>query len=272
MRRLQRWKKLRLLILTGHPHGFLLGRVQFEAGQFTEATANFEKAILQDPENELFYLDYVDILSDGRLYQQAEKILRYGLQHLPRSAKLHHALAVSFQFQIKGKEAQKEFRRVIELDPSFPDIYVQLASSLVESGDLPGAEPVFQTALKRDSGDFDAHYFYGILLNKMGRQAEAIDQFRQCLELNAENGPAHYYLGKSLAEAGQIELAEKELKAAIRLKPDIEEAHLVLGRVYTRLGKEDDARQAYATYETVRQQKEREKESLGVLLPRPNEK
>ena len=249
---------------------FLLGRVQFAAGHFQEATSNFEKAILQNPENESFYLDYVAILSDGRLYQEAEKILRYALRHLPKSARLHYALGVSCQIQVKRKEAQKEFRRVIELDPSFPGIYVALASSLVESGDLPGAELVFQTALKRDKRDFDAHYFYGILLNKMGRQVEAIDRFRQCLGLNAENGPAHYYLGKSLAEAGQIELAEKELKAAIRLKPDIEEAHLVLGRVYTRLGKEDDARQAYANYETVRQEKERKKESLRVLLPRPN--
>ena len=102
---------------------FLLGRVQFEAQQFDAAVSNFEQAILKEPENESFYLEYAQILARGQAYSGAEKILQYGLQRLPRSTAIRFELGVCYQQQLKSRQAQQEFRGVIAMDTTFPGAY-----------------------------------------------------------------------------------------------------------------------------------------------------
>ncbi len=237
---------------------FLLGRVQFEAQQFEAAVSNFEQAILKEPDNETFYLDYARILARGQAYSGAEKILEYGLQQLPRSAAIRFELAVCHQKQLKSRKAQQAFRRVIELDATFPGIYAALASSLLESGQLEDAEPVLRNALKTNGSDFDALYLYAVLLTRLGRQPEAVAQFRKCLELRADDARVHYQLGKTLSESGEIEAAESELNAAVRLSPEFKEAHLELGRLHSKQGLTQKARQAFGRFEELRQKQERE--------------
>ena len=215
---------------------FLLGRVQFEAQQFDAAVSNFEQAMLGEPENESFYLEYAQILSRGQAYSGAEKILRYGIRQLPRSAAIRFELGVCYQEQLKSRQAQQEFRRIIQQDASFPGVYAALAGSLLESGKLEEAEPVLQDALRVNGGDFDSRYLYAVLLVRLGRRTEAVAQLRKCLELREDDARVHYQLGKTLAESGEIEGAESALVNAIRLDPESKEAHLELGRLYSQAG------------------------------------
>ena len=237
---------------------FLLGRVQFEAQQFDAAVSNFEQAMLGEPENESFYLEYAQILSRGQAYSGAEKILQYGLRQLPRSAAIRFELGVCYQQQLKSRQAQQEFRRVIQQDASFPGVYAALAGSLLESGQLEAAEPVLRSALQVDGGDFDSRYLYGVLLARLGRKPEAVMQLRKCLELREDDARVHYQLGKTLAESGKIEGAESALGSAVRLDPELKEAHLELGRLYSRQGLTERARRSLKRFEELRQKQERE--------------
>ena len=242
---------------------FLLGRVQFEAQQFDAAVSNFEQAMLREPGNESFYLEYAQILSRGQAYSGAEKILKYGLQQLPRSAAIRFELGVCFQKQLKSRLAQQEFRRVIRQDAAFPGVYAALAGSLLESGQLEEAEPVLQSALKVNAGDFDSRYLYAVLLARLGRNAEAVSQLRNCLELRGDDARVHYQLGKALAESGEIETAESALNVAVGLDPELKEAYLELGRLYSRRGMTERARRALKRFEELRQRQEREDREQG---------
>ena len=241
---------------------FLLGRVQFEAQQFDAAVSNFEQAVLREPENESFYLEYAQILSRGQAYAGAEKILEYGLQQLPRAPALRFELGVCYQKQLKSGQAQQEFRRVIQQDTTFPGVYAALAGSLLENGQLEEAEPVLQSALKVNGGDFDSHLF-AVLLARLGRKREAVSQLRKCIELRDDDARVHYQLGKTLAESGEIEGAKSALDNAVRLDPELKEAHLELGRLYSRQGLTERARRALKRFEEIRQKQEQEDREQG---------
>jgi Flp pilus assembly protein TadD len=57
-------------------------------------------------------------------------------------------------------------------------------------------------------------------LQALGRQREAIDQYRQALQLDPNDPNVHNNLAAALLQTGETEGAIAELRLALRLNPD----------------------------------------------------
>jgi predicted Zn-dependent protease len=99
----------------------------------------------------------------------------------------------------------------------------------------------FETDLKNHPDDPMAHYRYGLILARVGRRTEAIDQLRSALEKRAFDPYILRDIGRIYFLDGQYQPALKMLKTAQNMIPDDPDCRLFLGQTYLELGLNKEA-------------------------------
>ena len=142
----------------------------------------------------------------------------------------HLSLSQFYKFSKDGNiEAQRLFRRAIELDPKFGPAYSRLAYSLVLSMVYFDAEPTAetldealetaQTAVAIDDKDAWAHLAVGRVHLARCEYDLCIAECDTAIELNPYLAQAHCALGDSLAYMDRLEESIPRFEEAIRLTP-----------------------------------------------------
>ncbi len=98
-----------------------------------------------------------------------------------------------------------------------------------------------ETAVKDHPEDPLARYRYGLILARIGRRQEAIDQLRMVLEKRAFDPYLLRDIGRVYFLDGQLQQALKMLKTAHKMIPGDADSSLYLGQTQFELGAFDDA-------------------------------
>ena len=98
-----------------------------------------------------------------------------------------------------------------------------------------------EAAVKDHPADLLARHRYGLILARVGRREEAIDQLRMVLEKRAFDPYVLRDIGRVYFLDGQYQQALKMLKTAHKMIPDDAECGLYLGETQLELGSFDDA-------------------------------
>lgn len=83
--------------------------------------------------------------------------------------------------------AVTSYQKAIELDPSNPYLYTELAQAFINKKDLGAAEDNLKKALELNPSYANAHYFLGLIYDNQGKKEEAIAQFEAIALLNPDN-------------------------------------------------------------------------------------
>ncbi len=137
-------------------------------------------------------------------------------------------------FMLSGKyeEAEKSFRKSIELNPEHALAHDWLGMILLSKGELDEAQIELETALKLDPESVSAHLNLGKVYLNRNENEKAEMEFGTALKLEPEYADAYEGLGLILLSKGEYEKAEMEFETAIKLDPEHASAHLNLGMVY----------------------------------------
>lgn len=128
----------------------------------------------------------------------------------------------------QSKKSSEEFERVItHLMTQYGDENVVLRET--------------EDALKQNPADLLARHRYGLILARIGRREEAIDQLRMVLEKRAFDPYILRDIGRVYFLDGNYEQALKMLNTSHKMIPDDAECGLFLGEVQLELGAFDDA-------------------------------
>jgi predicted O-linked N-acetylglucosamine transferase (SPINDLY family) len=90
-------------------------------------------------------------------------------------------------------------------------------------------------------GDADAHNTLGITLQSLGRLDEAEASYRRALKIKPDNAQMHNNLGATLQDMGRVDAAEASYRRALQLNPDYAQAHCNLGAALKKLGRLNEA-------------------------------
>src|SRR4029453_14203851 len=91
---------------------------------------------------------------------------------------------------------------------------------------------------------FPAAFNAAKLLQKIGRNREAVAHFRKAVEIDPSFGTGQLYLAKALFDAGDLAGAEQWARSGLTNKPEPRLAplrHYVLAHIYERQGRAADA-------------------------------
>jgi len=161
-------------------------------------------------------------------------------------AHLGRGLVMEYAFG-RRDEAEKEYRKAIDLRPGMSEAHNNLGQLLAARGRLEEAVSEFDAALANMyyREPFAARFNKGRVLNELGRRDEALAELKTCLTLNPRFCPCHREAGRILLDAGKARealAAFQKLTSFCEKDPD---AWYQAGLAHLKLGEADGAREAF---------------------------
>jgi Tfp pilus assembly protein PilF len=156
------------------------------------------------------------------------------------------ALVLDLGFGRAG-EAERAYRRAIELRPGFSEAHNDLGQLLARTGRWPEAIAEFDAALEnmQYKEPYVARCNKGLALHRMGRKDEGLADLRAVVSLAPTFCKGRRELGRVLAEEGRMKEALDELSAYARWCDRVPDAHLQLGLARMKAGDLPGAREAF---------------------------
>jgi len=158
-----------------------------------------------------------------------------------------------------------------KLYPENKEILVTLSESYVGANKIDVAMDAFKASVEADPNNQYFRYNYGVLLLNANRYEEAEEQLTKALEIDAEYENAIYNLGVTYVKWGtqmnddaeeqgiisedykqKYELALPYLKRVVELDPTNGQMWEILGKVYSVLGMQDEAANAFDKADQLR--------------------
>src|SRR5881227_2141074 len=212
----------------------------------------FDQTAAKDPSYALAYAGLADayVLLSGfgaaspkDSLPQAKAAAEKALELDSTLGEAHASLAQAlFAYDFNFAEANREFRRAIELNPNYATAHHWYGESgLTPLGQFEDGVAELKRALQLDPLSVIINADVGTVLTSARRYDEAIEQLRKTLEMDPSFYYAHYNLGEALEMKGLTENAIAEYQRAIALNDDpVPQA--LLGHLYAKLGRKDEAR------------------------------
>src|SRR4029078_5016899 len=145
---------------------------------------------------------------------------RRGLEALPDQRKLLYARALLHEQMDQLEAAEKDLRRVVELDPEDADALNALGYTLADRTDrYDEALGFIEQALKKKPDEPAIVDSFGWVQFRMGRRDEAVKQLSHSFELKPDPEIAAH-LGEALWASGRKDEARKVWAEGRKLDPD----------------------------------------------------
>jgi tetratricopeptide (TPR) repeat protein len=234
-----------------------LGVVQLAAGHADQAAESLDRAAKLDPKN-------IDILyhrGQAHLLVSRDSYSRM-FKEDPASWRVRQVLAQSAAAAERHDESIAEYLQAVKLAPTQPGLHEELGSQYRSVGKLQEAETAFRRELEIDPHNVLATYKLGILAVEQNRPAQGLKLIASAVQQKPDLLDADYHLGRAKMALNDDQGALELLKRATTRNSDAETIQLAwyqLGIVYRRLKRNDEARNAMAEY-----QKLKDAEAVGL--------
>jgi tetratricopeptide (TPR) repeat protein len=129
-------------------------------------------------------------------------------------------------------------------------------------GDIAKAAEIFREAYQRTKQP-EFQYALALALQRMGRDLDALPEFRRAVDLFPENARIRYEYGKSLQRAGHIKEARQQFERSRAIDPNLADTWYALARLYRSLGHAVMAQQAAQEFLIAR----KKQGALQVTVP-----
>lgn len=127
----------------------------------------------------------------------------------------------------RGLEANREtwpdaieaYERVLQLDPTRAEAFINSGTLHYEHGDLAAAAECFLKAVNLQPTDALAQFNLGSVLDESGRLEDARHHLRQAVSLNPDYSDAHYNLAFVCEKLGAFDEARRHWRRYVELDP-----------------------------------------------------
>jgi tetratricopeptide (TPR) repeat protein/TolB-like protein len=138
------------------------------------------------------------------------------------------------------EQAEAEFQRAIELEPSNGDAYRRLGHVYEQANQMDQALAALKKAEEVDPNYFKVYQDLGAHYAQLGNYPEAIRQYKKCVQLAPDEPDSHRVLGTAFEDLGQYGEAERELRIAVgSAETPVALVNLAVALMYQ--GKDQDA-------------------------------
>ena len=158
-----------------------------------------------------------------------------------------YGIGLLLQGDLRGAEAA--FRRVMAIDPGYPDGPVNAARARLQEGDVDAAIPLLEQALALEPDLARAHFFLGTALRALGRYEEALEHLAAARDQYPRDRVVLGQIGRLQFLNRQYEAAIATYEAVLGIDPEDVSAHYNLMLAHQGAGDREEAMRERALYE-----------------------
>jgi tetratricopeptide (TPR) repeat protein len=167
------------------------------------------------------------------------------LSAAPDSPRTHQLMGQMLAEREENEKALAEYRIVEAAAPALGGVHFAIGELLWKMNQSDPAMSEFQQELRVNPAYAEASAGAGTILLKEHQVGLAIPYLEKAIQLKPGLLPAHQELGKAFVERREFVKAEREFRRALTNDPE-GSIHYMLANVYKQLGREEEARSAFA--------------------------
>jgi TolB-like protein/Tfp pilus assembly protein PilF len=216
-----------------------------------KAIERFEKALEKDPQYALAYtgvadsyavLALLEFLPPKDAFPKARTAAEKALEIDNRLAEAHTSLGVvRFQYDWDWEGAEKEFKRAIELNPSYAPSHQFYADFLKSQGRFDEALSEMSYASALDPLSLSINTGIGHVLYLSRQYDRAIEQYRNTIKLDPNFVQARLWFGRPYLQKRMYKESLMELAHAVTLSGESTISLAMLGHANGAAGKKEEA-------------------------------
>ena len=217
----------------------LLGKTHFMMGQFDKAELELQETLKLTPGDYdaeytlgLTFLKRRDVAKARQLYEGMA-------QRLGNRPALRVLIGRAYRETGFLPESIEEFKKAIELNPSFPRVHYYLGLTyLYKDGAarIPDAIEEFKIELAANPDEFFANFYLGILYIMERKFEPAIGLLQKAAQKQPNNPDPYFHLGQAYQGAGKHKEAIEVLEKTIALNPSLAHNDYQVTTAHYRLG------------------------------------
>jgi tetratricopeptide (TPR) repeat protein len=194
-----------------------LAKALLESGRDSEALMRLQRAIECQPPFVAAFQELGILLCSMRRFDEAEAVLKRGLEAEPTSVELSLDLGGFYIVRVDARNAKIAFARALANAPRNPRALHGFGVALLFEGEIERAAERFRQVLAIQPGDLSAQLDLAHCLLQLGRSDDAVAGLRAMVRA----APQHYGKAlKALVSAGRGRFWIRRSAAAKFLNPD----------------------------------------------------
>jgi tetratricopeptide (TPR) repeat protein len=215
-------------------------------GNTPEAVRVLREAILADPHNVNFYVDFANISLDHQSYQVGVDMINAGLAAEPKAAPLYVARGILYVQLAQYDKAEADFEKADALNPRESIGSAAEGLAAVQQNDPDRALSTVRAKLAKTPNDAFLLYLQGEILTQRGPEPgsaefrEAMESTKKAIVLRPSLGAARDILAKLYLQAGQNEAAIEQSQKALQSDSKDQTALYHLIQALRKSGRKDD--------------------------------
>jgi tetratricopeptide (TPR) repeat protein len=200
------------------------GAMLLEQGSVEEAILSFRRALEYDEDNVLCHyslaLAYFRVGRYGEAMSEADKALSLN----PEYIECYNIKGMIYNEQGQYLKAMESFRRLLEA-PSYGKPWIahyNLGFAAANAGNMEEALFYYSRALEEKDDYVQARYQRGLMLERLGREEEALQEYLKVRDALPENADIHFSIGRLYFRAGNAVEARMAFEWVMRYAPGTE--------------------------------------------------
>lgn len=227
-------------------HHVELGMAYFHAGQFDEALAAFQQAILLNPNAASAYNGIGRVHYHTGPARTAIEAYEHAIALDAHYIDPYYGLGILYSAQLGEYDAAIEaFQRGVEHNPADAFLVAGLGSTYARMGRFEKAIAYLQQAIALQPDNAFAYSWLSIIYLYIKRYDDMIAACQREIEIEDGHSP-HRLLGYVYSSLGHYDEAIAQLEQSVALEPQDYEARAALVKVYRSVGRQEDADEQYA--------------------------
>ncbi len=220
---------------------FNLAGSLLEGGRAADAKRILQEIAAKNPDEPRYWLALAQACLAARMVEDAQPALdaleRLG-RHTPQTAVLRGII----MWERGDLEAcSAAFEEAEQLAPGDPVTQTYLGRLYLRQRRWQDAERAFRRTLEIDPDSAEAHYGLSVALPRQDLVEEGLDHALLAVGLRHEFPEAHFQLGALMSRLGWYERAVQAFEISLRMRPGFVLAHRYLSMIYGRLGQSEPA-------------------------------
>lgn len=213
-------------------------------GNYQAALAMFQEILAENPTVTVAYIGIGDIYMDTEQYPKAEPAYARAAKLEPRNFDAQFGHGLSLQMLNRFVEAVRAFQRALTIDPDSLKANLAIATTYLQMDEANSAVIFAEKSVQLDPASGSSRVNLGAAYEKVGRNADAIEQYFTAMELVEDTPPLMMNLINVLSEERRYQEAVNTAENLIKVAPSAN-AWERLGWCYFRLADYDRSLNAY---------------------------